>query len=127
MTETGTAVSAERELSGHTRISTQALTSVARAAAAGVFGVAPSSVRVSWADDAGSLALSVSSPISVPSLAAVRRDPDRVARTGGNVADRAAAAKSGILTQVEHLTGSQLSRVDIRISGIHSTDEGRVQ
>jgi hypothetical protein len=124
---TVTAVGAGRELSGHTRISTQALNCVARAAAAEAFDVAPSSVRVSWADDAGSLALSVASPISVPSLGAVRQRPERVARTGGTVADRATAAKLGILAQVEHLTGSQLSRVDIRISGIQPTDEGRVQ
>ncbi|MCQ9162642.1 hypothetical protein [Arthrobacter sp. STN4] len=124
---TGIAVDSGRGLSGHTRISTQALTSVARAAAAAVFGVAPAAVRVSWSDDAGSLALNVSSPISVPSLAAVRRQPGRVANTGGTVADRATAAKRGILEQVEHLTGSQLSRVDVRISGIQSTNEGRVQ
>ena len=127
MTGTGTTVGAERGLSGHTRISTQALTSVARAAAADVFDVEPSSVRVSWMDDAGSLALSVSSPISVPSLGAVRVHPERVARTGGNIVDRATAAKSSILAKVEHLTGSHLSRVDIRISGIRSTAEGRVQ
>lgn len=117
----------ERELSGHTRISTQALTSVARAAAAEVFAVAASSVRVSWTDDAGSLALAVSSPISVPSLGAVRQRPERIVNTGGTVSERATAAKLGILERVEHLTGSELSRVDIRISGIQSSDEGRVQ
>jgi hypothetical protein len=124
---TGTVVDTERLLSGHTRISTQALTSVARAAAADVFDVAPPSVRVSWADDAGSLALSVASPIAVPSLGAVRRHPERVANTGGAIAERASAAKLAILAQVERLTGSQLSRVDIRISGILPSDEGRVQ
>ncbi|WP_181034067.1 hypothetical protein [Arthrobacter sp. GMC3] len=118
---------AVRELSGHNRISTQALTSVARAAAAEIFLVAPAAVRVSWTDDAGALALSVSSPISVPSLAAVRANPDRLARFGGSIAARAIAAKASILGRVEHLTGSQLSRVDIRISGIQPTEQGRVQ
>lgn len=115
-----------RELSGHNRISTQALTSVARAATAEIFDVAPAAVRVSWTDDAGALALSLSSPISAPSLAAVRASPDHLVRTGGSIAARATAAKASILNQVEHLTGSQLSRVDIRISGIHSSDRGRV-
>ncbi len=124
---TGIAAGPGRTLAGHTRISTQALTSVAQAAAAEVFGVVPSSVRVSWTDDAGALALSVSSPISVPTLDTVKLRPERVARTGGTVAARATAGKLGILAKVEHLTGSQLSRVDIRISGIQPTEEGRVQ
>jgi hypothetical protein len=121
-----TAVKAVRELSGHNRISTQALTSVARAAAAEVLAVAPAVVRVTWTDDAGALALSLSSPISAPSLSAVRQDPGRVARTGGSIVARAVEAKSDILARVEHLTGSHLSRIDIRISGIQATEEGRV-
>lgn len=118
---------AERELSGHNRISTQALTSVAKATAAEIFDVAPAAVRVSWTDDAGALALSLSAPISAPSLVAIRENPERLARSGGSIADRATAAKVRILNRVEHLTGSHLSRVDIRISGIQGTDQGRVQ
>ena len=118
---------AVRGLSGHNRISTQALTSIARAAAAEIFQVAPTAVRVSWADDAGALALSLSSPISVPSLAAVRNNPDGLARGGGSIAARAIAAKASILGRVEHLTGSRLSCVDIRISGIQPSEQGRVQ
>ena len=116
-----------RELAGHNRISTQALTSVARAAAAEVFAVPASAVRVSWTDDAGALALSLSSPISAPTLSVVRNNPERVARSGGSIVSRATEAKATILAQVEHLSGSRLSRVDIRISGIQATDEGRVQ
>ncbi|MGA7206303.1 MAG: hypothetical protein WBX27_16940 [Specibacter sp.] len=118
---------AARELSGHNRISTQALTSVARAAAAEVLAVAPAVVRVAWVDDAGALALSLSSPISAPSLAAVRHEPGRVARSGGSIVVRASEAKTAILARVEHLTGSHLSRVDIRISAIQAAEGGRVQ
>ena len=46
-------------MAGHTRISTQALTSVARAAAAEALGVPPQDVRVEWSDDDGLLALSL--------------------------------------------------------------------
>lgn len=118
---------AGKGLAGHTRISTQALTSVAQAAAADVFGVAPAAVRVSWTDDAGALALAVSSPISAPSLGTVRTSPGRLERTGGSIAQRATLAKALILATVEHLTGSRLSRVDIRISGLQATEQGRVQ
>ncbi|MCC9067487.1 hypothetical protein ACFOW9_04265 [Arthrobacter cryoconiti] len=116
----------ERLLAGHTRISTQALTAVAKAASAEIFSVAPSAVRVSWADDAGSLALSVSSPMSSPPLSTVRGNPERVQRSGGSVVTRATEAKARIQTRVQELTGSRLSRVDIRISGLQATERGRV-
>ena len=112
---------------GHNRISTQALTSVAKAAAAQVLAVAPAQVRISWSDDAGSLALSVASAMGAPSLQDVRRNPARVALSGGSVLARATAAKLQILSEVERLTGSQLSRVDVRTSGLLANTEGRVQ
>ncbi|WP_026556673.1 hypothetical protein [Arthrobacter sp. 35W] len=114
------------ELAGHNRISTQALTSVAQAAAAQTLGVSASDVRASWADDAGLLALSLALPIGIPPLGEVARDPRRVERTGGSVLDRAVAAKATILALVQELTGSRLSRVDIRITGIRTTRGGRV-
>jgi uncharacterized alkaline shock family protein YloU len=116
-----------RQLAGHNRISTQALSSVAKAAAAESFGVAPADVRVEWHDDGGLLALSLALPVSVPSLAAVRRDPQRVAATGGSIRERAIRAKAVILQKVTWLTGSQLSRVDIRVSGVRSGEGGRVR
>ncbi|MGY2743975.1 hypothetical protein ACQCSU_13540 [Pseudarthrobacter sp. O4] len=113
-----------RALVGHNRISTQALTSVARAAAAEALGVAPQEVRAEWSDDDGLLALSLVAPITVPSLSAVLRDPGRVAGFGGSIWDRTVAAKATILRRVTELSGAQLSRVDIRISGA-SVREGR--
>lgn len=121
------AVMSGKVLAGHNRISTQALTSLAQAATAEVFAVHPAQVRVSWRDDAGDLALAVSAPISAPSLTTVLRSPERVAKTGGSIFSRSVAAKAMILDQVQYLSGSRLSRVDVRITGIQSTDEGRVQ
>lgn len=116
-----------RPLAGHNRISTQALTSVARAAAAEALGVAPQEVRAEWTDDGGLLALSLVAPIAVPSLTAVLRDPARVAAYGGPIWDRAVAAKAQILNRVTELSGARLSRVDIRISGASVSDGGRVR
>lgn len=111
---------------GHNRISTQALTSVAKVAAADVLDVAPGQVRVSWSDEAGALALSISSAMGAPSLQQIQQDPARVVQSGGSILSRATAAKALILEQVERLTGSTLSSVDIRISGLLTRDGRRV-
>lgn len=116
----------ERDLAGHNRISTQALTSVAKAAAAEVLAAPAAQVRVSWNDDDGLLALSISSAMGALPLSTVGRDPIRLAAAGGSVLSRATAAKASILKQVEHLSGSSLSRVDVRISGLLLREDGRV-
>lgn len=113
-----------RPLAGHNRISTQALTSVARAAAAEALAVAPHEVRAEWSDDDGLLALSLVSPIAVPSLSAVLQNPVHVADFGGSIWNRTVAAKAAILRRVTELSGARLSRVDIRITGA-SVSEGR--
>jgi hypothetical protein len=113
-------------LSGHNRISTQALTSLAQAAAAEALGVENQDVRVYWSDDGGLLALSLVAPIRIPPLKAVVRDPGRVAAFGGSIWDRTVAAKARILSTVTALSGASLSRVDIRISGVKPTEGGRV-
>ncbi|SEE97090.1 hypothetical protein SAMN04489740_3422 [Arthrobacter alpinus] len=114
------------EFAGHNRISTQALTSLAKVAAADVLAVAPAQVRVTWHDDAGDLALSISSAMGAPSLTEVRRNPGRTAQSGGSILARATAAKARILDQLEYLSGSQVSRVDVRISGLITRSDGRV-
>lgn len=124
---TGPAPIPGRDLAGHNRISTQALTSVARAAAADILGVPPAQVRVGWADDAGALGLSLSAPISAPPLSAVLHNPARVAAGGGSILARATAAKAVILAQVERLTGSHISYVNMRVTGVQAGDGGRVQ
>jgi hypothetical protein len=116
-----------QELSGHNRISTQALTSLAKAAAAQFLGVDAEDVRADWADDDGMLALSLVTPISIPPLNAVVLDPSRVEGSGGSIWDRTVRAKARILTAVTELSGARLSRVDIRISGARISEGGRVQ
>ncbi|WP_415853559.1 hypothetical protein [Sinomonas sp. G460-2] len=113
-------------LAGHNRVSTQALTSLAQAAAAELFGVRPSEVRASWTDDAGLLALRVVSPIAVPDLGAIESAAD-VAAAGGSVWDRASGAKGAILRRVSGLSGAKLSRVDVRIAGVRSAAARRVR
>ena len=113
-------------MAGHNRISTQALTSVARGAAGEALGVPPQDVRAEWSDDDGLLALSLVTPVGIPPLTVVLRDPARVAGFGGSIWERTVAAKAQILHRVTELTGAQLSRVDIRISGATVRGGGRV-
>lgn len=127
MSSTAEAVQPAITMAGHNRISTQALTTLAQAAAAEALGVSPQDVRAEWSDDDGLLALSVAAPILVPSLTDVLRDPRRIGGFGGSVWDRAVAAKSAILERVTELSGSTLSRVDIRISGARISEGARVR
>jgi hypothetical protein len=125
--QTAGAATPSGQYSGHNRISTQALTSLAKAATAEALGVHAQDVRAEWSDDGGLLALSLVAPIRIPSLTAVLRDPGRVAALGGSIWDRTVHAKTDIFTKVTELSGASLSRVDIRISGAHVTEEGRVR
>ncbi|GAB4098025.1 hypothetical protein GCM10028789_01870 [Sinomonas halotolerans] len=104
-------------LAGHNRVGTQALTSLACAAVAAEFGVQPAEVRAEWTDDAGLLALALVAPIAVPPLASVTGARD-LEPWGGTVWERAAAAKGRVLDSVASLSGAQISRVDVRISGV---------
>jgi hypothetical protein len=127
MSQAAEAATPSRQYSGHNRISTQALTSLAKAAAAEALGIHAHDVRADWTDDGGLLALSLVAPIQVPSLTAVLRDPGRVQSVGGSIWDRTVHAKTDILTKVTELSGASLSRVDIRISGAHVTEGSRVR
>lgn len=121
------APTAPERLAGHNRISTQALTSTACAVAADVLHVPARDIRASWFDDAGLLGLSLALPIAVPSLHRVAADPASVAVFGGSVEERVHSAKGEILARVAQLSGSRLSRVDIRVTGARVSDGGRAR
>ncbi|MBJ2120751.1 hypothetical protein I6N91_07130 [Arthrobacter sp. MSA 4-2] len=117
---------ASPRVAGHNRITTQALVSTARAAAAEHFGVQAAQVRAVYTDDVGLLALELSLPVPIPPLARVAAEPSLSAPSGGSVLERARQAKAGILATVATLTGTRLSRVDIRVIGTASV-QGRVR
>ncbi|WP_299166598.1 hypothetical protein [uncultured Arthrobacter sp.] len=122
-----TAPAARERLAGHNRISTQALTSTACGVAADVLHVPVRDIRATWFDDAGLLALNLALPIPVPPLHRVAADPAAVAVLGGSVEDRVHRAKGEILERVVQLSGSRLSRVDIRVTGARVTGTGRAR
>lgn len=103
--------------SGLNRVSTQALTSLAQAAAAAELGIRPADVRADWSDDAGLLALRIVAPVAIPDLSDAGAQAD-LSAWGGSVWERCAAAKGRILDSVARLSGTTLSRVDLRVSGM---------
>ncbi|MGG7465400.1 hypothetical protein [Plantibacter sp. YIM 135347] len=111
---------------GRTRIAAKALEHVAVAIAAETLGVPAGRVTVSLADDRGALALVVTSPMRVPPLGLIAAAPDAVARSGGSILDRAGEATGAIGAKLEALSGSRVTRVVVRVSGIESARRGRV-
>lgn len=110
-------------LNGHNRISTQALVSTANAAAAETFGLDPGRVKSVFTDDGGLLALQLALALPIPPLTQVVEDPQAVDAFGGSVARRAAAAGPVVLQRVAELTGTTLSRVDIRVTGLQTAEK----
>lgn len=113
--------------SGHNRISSQALTTLVCAAVAEIFGVIPAEVRVRLSDDSGQLAVSLATPIMAPGLAQVVRDRGAILAAGGSVWQRTVAAKEYVRARVARLSGSAVSRVDIRITAVQPIEDRKVR
>jgi len=111
---------------GRTRIAAKALEHVAVAIAAETLGVPAGRVKVDLVDDAGALALVVTSPMRAVPLGRVAAVPEALTRSGGSILDRASAATATIGSTLERLSGSRVSRVSLRVSGLEIAQEGRV-
>lgn len=111
---------------GRTRIAAKALEHVAVNIAAEALGVPAGRVKVELVDDRGALALIVTAPMRAIPLARVSAAPDALTRSGGSIIERATAATASIKEQVTRLSGSTVSRVSIRVSGLDIAQEGRV-
>lgn len=110
---------------GRTRIAAKALEHVAVNIAAEALGVPAGRVKVELVDDRGALALIVTSPMRAVPLARITAASDG-ARQPGTIIERATAATGAIRAKVTQLSGSTVSRVSIRVSGLDIAQEGRV-
>lgn len=106
---------------GHTRVTPRALTRLLEAIAAEAFSVSAAGVKARIEDDKGLLRVSVAVSVAVPPLLA------NPAATGESLYDRAATARASIITHAQHLAGTTVNRVDIRLTGIHQEKEVRVR
>ena len=111
---------------GHTRITRAALTHTTEAVAAAAFGIPRRDVRVSLADDGGALGVTVSVPLPAPTLLQAAGDPHSVQESGGTLFERAERARTGIRSTATEVTGSQVGRIDIRLTGISPPTERTV-
>ena len=90
-------------------------------------GVKPNEVTVELGDDHGRLAVTISTSIRVVSLQRVTREPALIARTGGTILARSAASQTEIRRRVSELTGADIGRVTVRLTGVNITAERRVR
>ncbi|TFD51858.1 hypothetical protein E3T43_16420 [Cryobacterium sp. Hh7] len=112
---------------GRTRIVPKALRRIVGLATAESLGVEPGQVGVKLGDDHGMLALTISTSICVVPLSRVIREPAVIARTGGTILARAATAQIQIRRRVGELTGTNIGRVTVRLTGIDVQPERRVR
>ncbi|MBF4577590.1 hypothetical protein ITJ49_15625 [Frondihabitans sp. VKM Ac-2883] len=130
MTETTPTPTRKNEwekLPGRTKIASRALDRVVSAVTADTLGIDTKKVSVDMSDDGGSLSLTVSAPIRVPSLLRIENEPGVVDRQGGSLLERAKTAQEQIRTRVQQLTGNQVDRVIVKITGVDIQEERRVK
>ncbi|PPG00674.1 hypothetical protein C5E06_18435 [Pseudoclavibacter sp. RFBI5] len=109
---------------GTTRLTAKALNRLVSAVAGDALGVDAGSVSV---DHNGKLALRLSTPIRVPSLGRIREQPSSISRSGGPLLERVETAKTTIRDRVQSLSGSSISAVTIRLTGLEIKPEERVR
>lgn len=115
------------EARGRTSVSAKALNRVVAAVSADELDVAASAVSVDLADSAGQLVLTVRSPIRAVALGRVVSDDALVERAGGTLLSRTARAQDIIRSRVNALTGYNVERVVVRITGVDIRQERRVK
>ncbi|MCP1411324.1 hypothetical protein [Paenarthrobacter sp. A20] len=122
---------------GHTRIARTALRKTVETITARAFQVGGSNVTAELDDDSGRLGVRASVQLALPPLLGPRPDAGTTLdgkATHGTVFEKAQAARTELVARSLELTGMELGRVDIRLTGSkqaqlkesHST-ERRVQ
>lgn len=117
----------ERTGGGRTRITARALDRVVTRVTGEAFGAPGESVGVDLIDHGGELDLLVRTAISVVSIDRARSDSRAVDRMGGSVLERCTAAEEEIRDRVKQITGNEVRRVTVRLTGVHITKEKRVR
>lgn len=106
-------------VAGHVSIPAKVLQKVATAVVAETLRVRRADVRVEAADDAGRLALRVSTPVRVPMLSKAMTMPE------GGVVAVVRDLQSTLTRRVSDLAGRSVSRVDVTVSGSRLERTGR--
>jgi CO/xanthine dehydrogenase Mo-binding subunit len=118
---------------GRTRVTSKAITRVATALGAEALGVSTRSVSVRLSDDNGMLAVTLSGPIRVPALndllgvGSASTGSAGAVVTGETILERCERAQQHIREVTASLTGAEISRVTVHLTGIETTQKERVQ
>lgn len=112
---------------GRTRITANALKRVVAAVAGDALGVHANRADTRVTDHGAALDVTVHVPISVISISRHRDDPRALARTGGSVMERCAAAETSIRDRVHSLTGYSIRRVTVQLTAVTVQQERRVR
>jgi hypothetical protein len=104
---------------GRVAISSRALERTAVAIAAGALRVPPSTVRVTLADEAGLLGVSVTAPLRTTAL--------RSTAPADGIVTRVQAARRDIRAELTELAGREIGRVNVTISRADIREEKRVR
>lgn len=105
-------LTAPEEYAGHTRIRTQALNTIARVVAAEVFNVPVNRIKVELRDEFGSLAFTLSLPLPMRKLG------QGTVPMRASLWETARDSRADVRDRFTSLTGSQVSRVDVRVTGV---------
>ncbi|KQR44582.1 hypothetical protein ASF82_14305 [Frigoribacterium sp. Leaf164] len=105
---------------GHVSLAARVLTRVAAAVVAEQLRVDRAEVRVDASDDAGHLALRVTTPVRVPALSGSVQVP------AGGVVGLVRELQSTLTRRVSEITGRTVSRVDVTVSRSQLDRTGRV-
>jgi uncharacterized alkaline shock family protein YloU len=112
---------------GRTRIVPRALRQIVSMVTAESLGVPSGQVGVELGDDHGMLALTISTAVRVVPLSRITREPAVIARTGGTILARSAQSQTEIRRRVAELTGADVGRVTVRLTGVDVQQERRVR
>ena len=112
---------------GRTRIVPRALRQIVSMVTAESLGVPSGQVGVELGDDHGMLALTISTAVRVVPLSRITREPAVIARTGGTILARSAQSQTEIRRRVAELTGTDVGRVTVRLTGVDVQQERRVR
>lgn len=105
---------------GRTRVTTRALTRVVSAITADTLDVDAGRVRVDLDDHDGHLAVTVHSPVGIPALSTLDdHGPDRT------LLDRSADTQHALNDRIPAMTGYEVGRVTVHLTGATTVQQRR--
>ncbi|WP_207345572.1 hypothetical protein [Arthrobacter sp. E3] len=100
---------------GYTRISSGAMHQLVAAIAAEAFNVPLREVNAKLHDEKGQVSVSLAVPLVLP----LDNVGERFGKGGGTVFELADAAKDVMAARIQTLAGTNVGRVNVRLTGIH--------